>query len=141
MGGALHNGGSGTLNVINSVVFHNDVEAPGAPTHQAAAAASRTQTAVLSTSPTASIAENIVKGGDLNTSIIRGGGVMNAGNGTINVTGSVIHSNFSLKDGGGISNTTGNLHVSNSTITKNRGIGGGVFGQGNFEKLDRREKQ
>lgn len=55
---------------------------------------------------------------------------MNASNGTVRVTGSVIFNNIALNAGGGISNASGNLEVTNSTITQNRGAGGGLFGQG-----------
>lgn len=132
-GGALHNGGSGTLNVISSVVFENEVVAPVvANTPASGGGISNTNSGTVNITNSV-IANNVVKGGDPSTSVIRGGGVMNAGNGTINVTASVIHNNFVLNDGGGISNVSGILNVSNSTITQNRGIGGGIFGQGNLK--------
>ena len=128
-GAGINNGGSGTLNVIGSMIFHNTITVPGAAGQNGSGGGISNSNAGTVNITNSVIAENTVKGGDLNTSKLRGGGVMNASNGTVNVTGSVLFNNFVLNDGGGISNTSGTLNISNSTITQNRGIGGGVFGQ------------
>lgn len=132
-GGAIVNGGSGTLNLIGSIVLHNDVAVPVvAGTNGSGGGVSNINNGTLNITNTV-IADNKVDGGDSSTSVMRGAGVMNAGNGTVNVTGSVISNNFARNDGGGISNTAGTLNVSNSTITQNRGMGGGIFGQGTIK--------
>ena len=132
-GGAIINGGSGTLNIISSIVLHNDVMVPVvAGTNGSGGGVSNVNNGTVNITNSV-IADNIVNGGDGNTSSLRGAGVMNLGSGAINVTGSVVSNNFSRNDGGGISNTSGTLHVSNSTITQNRGLGGGIFGQGTIK--------
>ncbi|HEX5875558.1 MAG TPA: choice-of-anchor Q domain-containing protein [Pyrinomonadaceae bacterium] len=129
-GAGINNGGSGTLNVIGSFVFHNTVTVPvAANTHGNGGGISNSNQGTVNVVNSV-ISENVVTGGDSNTSLLRGGGVMNASNGIVRVTGSVIFDNFALKEGGGISNTSGTLEVTNSTITRNRGVGGGLFGQG-----------
>ena len=129
-GAGINNGGSGTLNVIGSLVLHNTVTVPGAAnSHGNGGGISNSNDGTINIVNSV-IADNVLTGGDLNTSILRGGGVMNAANGIVRVTGSVIFNNIALSGGGGISNTAGTLEVSNSTITANRGVGGGLFGQG-----------
>jgi hypothetical protein len=132
-GGAIINGGSGTLNIISSIILHNDVTVPVvANANGNGGGVSNINNGTVNITNSV-IADNKVDGGDSNTSSLRGAGVMNLGNGAINVTGSVVSNNFSRKDGGGISNTSGTLHVTNSTITQNRGLGGGIFGQGTIK--------
>ena len=128
-GGAINNGGSGTLNLIGSVVVHNDVTVPVvANTHGSGGGVSNTNDGTVNITNSI-INENIVKGGDSGTSVLRGAGVANNGTGTINVTGSLLFDNQVLGAGGGVSNPSGVLNVDNSTITRNRGNGGGIFGQ------------
>jgi len=132
-GGAIVNGGSGTLNIISSIVLHNDVTVPVVTgTNGSGGGVSNVNDGTVNITNSV-IADNKVDGGDGNTSTLRGAGVMNAGNGTINITGTVLSNNFSRKEGGGISNTSGTLHITNSTVTQNRGLGGGVFGQGTIK--------
>ncbi len=129
-GAGINNGGSGTLNVIGSLVYHNTVTVPVvAGTNGNGGGISNSNNGTVNIINSV-VTENVVTGGDSGTSVLRGGGVMNASTGTVSVTGSVIFNNFALGGGGGISNVSGTLDVRNSTITQNRGIGGGIFGQG-----------
>src|SRR6185436_6813946 len=81
------------------------------------------------------ISANFISGGDATKAPgIRGVGILNATTGAITVTSGVFFDNLvSGGRGGGISNASGTLSVTNSTFTKNRGIGGALFGQGTVQ--------
>src|SRR5258705_7172071 len=128
-GGGINNGNSGTLNVSGSLILRNTVNVPGGigQTGSGGGISNSNQGTVNITNSV--IADNVLSGASATP--LRGGGVSNSSNGTINVTGSCVSNNsvIGTSQGGGIFNASGSLNVSNSTITQNRGLGGGVFGQ------------
>src|SRR6185436_17188779 len=135
MGGGIYNASTGTVNVTNSWIGNNDVKMTTAADSYGGGGGIGNADAGPVNVTDSVISANFISGGDATKAPgIRGVGILNATTGAITVTSGVSSDTLvSGGRGGGISNTSGTLSVTNSTFTKNRGIGGALFGQGTVQ--------
>lgn len=134
-GGGIDTDGSGKVFVNNSIITGNSSVNQGAGIWLDAIqdgtvfqSANLTVTGTLISSNSALAANNV------------GGGVGNAGNGVVTITGSTLANNFSGGVGGGVGdeNAQGTLTVVNSTFANNNavGLGGGIEASGPSTIID-----
>ena len=148
-GAAINNSGAGTVSILaGSRVVDNpglmipdplDPESmiPAAGVYDPGASAIANQ-AYADSVGTIRIADSTVSG---NYATQIGGGVVNAGSGTLVVERSTITDNTSEAGGGGIYNNGGTFIVSSSTITGNVAAdGGGIYSAGSVDSVGLRPR-
>ena len=118
-GGGIYNGVEATVNILRSTISDNSAISP-------ALGGIGSGGGLYNEGGYIGLVDSVVSGND---SVSDGGGIRNAGFGSLYLLRSTVHNNDAVFTGGGIRSDSGYVRIKDSSITLNHadGSGGGIF--------------